>query len=102
MAGLTLPFISNLLDSARPKLPARHKVDIKKVVQEALSHATVPENVEMVSQLEEPPPILADPDQLVQAILNIIVNVIHAVPEGDRAIARSEALGQDWGAELGS
>jgi len=89
--------IMSLLDFARPKPPARHKVDIKEAVKGALSRATVPENVEVVSQLEEElPGILADPDQLGQVFTNIILNAIHAMPEGGRLVLKCEAPTEGW------
>ena len=86
--------ISSLLDFARAKPPMQRKVDVNHVVQEALSRATVPGNVEVVSQLDEAlPVILADPDQLAQVFRNIILNGIQAMPEGGQlAIKTSEVF----------
>jgi PAS domain S-box-containing protein len=84
--------ISSLLDFARAKPPTRRKVDINEVVQEALSRIAVPENVEVVGQLDETLPImLADPDQLGQVFGNIILNGIQAMPEGGQLVVRTSA-----------
>jgi signal transduction histidine kinase len=89
--------ISSLLDFARPKPPIRHKVDINEVIQGALYHITVPENVKVVTQLDESlPTILADPDQLGQVFSNIIINAIQAMPEGGQLAVKSEASNQEW------
>jgi PAS domain S-box-containing protein len=89
--------ISSLLDFARAKPPTRRKVDINEVVQEALSRATVPGNVEVVSQLDEALPIiLADPGQLAQVFGNIILNAIQAMPEGGRLLVKSEIPTPEW------
>jgi PAS domain S-box-containing protein len=87
--------ISSLLDFARAKPPTRRKVDINDVVQEALSRATVPENVEVVSQLDETLPIiLADPDQLGQVFENIILNAIQAMPEGGQLVVKTSEVSE--------
>jgi len=85
--------ISSLLGFARPKPPIRRKVDINEVVQEALSRATVPENVEVVTQLDESLPIvLADPDQLTQVFGNIILIAIQAMPDGGQLIVKTSEV----------
>jgi signal transduction histidine kinase len=83
--------IGSLLDFARPKPPTRRRVDINDVLREALSRPSVPENVKVLSQLDETlGPILADPDQLGQIFGNIILNAIQAMPKGGRLVVKSE------------
>jgi signal transduction histidine kinase len=87
--------ISSLLDFGRIKPPTRRKVDINEVVQEALSSATVPENVEVVSQLDGTLPIiLADSNQLGQVFGNIILNAIQAMPEGGRLVVKTSGVSE--------
>ena len=89
--------ISGLLDFGRAKPPTWRKADVNEIVQEALSRVTVPENVEVVSQLDEALPIiLADPGQLGQVFGNIIVNAIQAMPEGGRLVVGSEVPNPEW------
>jgi len=97
--GTSEKIISSLLDFARTKAPIRREVDLNDVLQATLSRIAVPENVEVVSQLDEAlPTILADPDQLRQVFGNIILNGIQAmtlpspveVPEGNRLVIKSE------------
>ena len=72
-------------------------MDINDVVQEALSSITVPENVQVVSQLNQAlPNIMADPDQLVLVFGNIIRNGIQAMPDGGQLTVRSQAPGPGW------
>jgi len=72
--------ISSLLDFARTRPPMRRKVGLNDVVRAALSRTAVPEDVEVVSQLDEAlPVILADPDQLAQVFGNIILNGVQAM-----------------------
>jgi PAS domain S-box-containing protein len=87
--------ISSLLDFARTKPPARRKVDINEVVQEALSRIAVPENVEVVSQLDGTLPIiLADPDQLGQVFGNIILNAVQAMPQGGQLVVKTSEVSE--------
>ena len=91
--GTSERIISSLLDFARAKPPTRRKVDVNDTVQEALSRTAVPENVELVRQLDEAlPTILADPDQLAQVFGNIILNGIQAMPEGGRLVIKTARL----------
>ncbi len=92
--------ISSLLDFARPKPPIRRIVDVNEVVRETLSRAAVPDNVEVVRQLEEPlPTVLADPDQLAQVFGNLILNGVQAmtlpsavgIPNGGRLVVKTSA-----------
>ena len=56
--GTSERIISSLLDFARPKAPTRRKVEISDNILEALSRTTLPENVEVVSELEEALPVI--------------------------------------------
>jgi PAS domain S-box-containing protein len=86
--------ISSLLDFARAKPPTRRKVDVNDLVRNALSRATVPEKVEVVTQLEELPAILADPDQLGQVFANIILNGFQAMPEGGQLVVKTSEVSE--------
>jgi signal transduction histidine kinase len=52
----------------------------------------VPEKVEVVTQLEELPAILADPDQLGQVFANIILNGFQAMPEGGQLVVKTSEV----------
>jgi len=68
-------------------------VDVNDVVQETLSRVPVPENVEVVRQLDETLPlILADPDQLGQVFRNIILNGFQAMPGGGRLVVKTSEV----------
>ena len=95
--ALSEHIISSLLEFARKKPPIRRKIDIADVIQKALSHIRVPENVEVVSQLDRAlPPISADPDQLSQVFGNIVLNAIQAMPEGGKLIIKSSLPEPEW------
>jgi len=82
--------IKSLLDIARARPPTRREVDVNDVVRAALFNAAVPEDVEVVSELDASlPTILADHIQLDQAFGNIILNAIQAMPEGGQLAVKS-------------
>jgi signal transduction histidine kinase len=85
--------IRSLLDFARTKAPVRREVDVNDVLRAALFRITIPEDIEVMTQLDETVPIiLADPDQLVQVFGNIILNGIQAMPEGGRLLVKTARL----------
>lgn len=95
--GTSERIISSLLDFARPKSPTRRKVDINSVIQETLSRINLPQNINVVNQLQNAvPTILADPDQLKQVFTNIILNAIQSMPEGGKLVVKSEVANPEW------
>jgi PAS domain S-box-containing protein len=95
--GTSERIISSLLDFARPKSPTRRKVDINSVIQETLSRINLPQNINVVNQLQNAvPTILADPDQLKQVFTNIILNATQAMPEGGKLVVKSEVANPEW------
>ena len=80
--------MNQLLAFARRRTPDRRAVDLGEVVDDSLemfqeriaqSRITVDKTIE--SSL---PPVLADRDQLIQVLINLVMNSIHAMPEGGR------------------
>ena len=89
--------ISSLLDFARTKRPIRRSMNINTVIRDSLSRVAVPENVEVVTQLDEALPIIqADPDQLGQAFGNLILNGVQAMPDGGRLSIEAKVADQKW------
>ncbi len=85
--------ISSLIDVGSPKERIRQSADLNDVVRKALSRASVPSSVEVISQLDETlPAIPADPDQLGQVFGNIILNAAQALPNGGHLTIKSEIL----------
>ena len=80
--------MNQLLAFARRRTPERRAVDLAKIVDDSLemfqeriaqSHITVAKTIE--SSL---PPVHADQDQLIQVLINLVMNSLHAMPEGGR------------------
>jgi signal transduction histidine kinase len=80
--------MNQLLAFARRRTPERRAVDFGEIVDDSLemfqeriaqSRITVDKTIE--SSL---PPVSADRDQLIQVLINLVMNSIHAMPEGGR------------------
>ena len=83
--------MNQLLAFARRRRPERRAVDLGEVVdeslemfQERIAHSRITIDKTIESSL---PPIRADRDQLIQVLINLVMNSIHAMPEGGAAQA---------------
>jgi len=84
--------ISDLLELGRTRPLLRLKVQVNDIVEEALSRASVPEGVKVITELDqELPSILADPTQLGQVFGNIIANAFQAMPEGGQLLVKTRS-----------
>jgi iron only hydrogenase large subunit-like protein/nitrogen-specific signal transduction histidine kinase len=85
--------IKNLLDFARQTQPKPVPFDVEKVIKNAisiLSHHAELSNVKIVLELEKDlPQVFADPDQIQQVFVNIILNAIQAMPNGGTLTIKS-------------
>jgi len=85
--------IADLMDFASLKEPAREQSDVKAIVAEALSQASLPDRWETTIRLDDGlPPLMADVLQLQRAFINIILRIVERMPEGGRLqiIAREQ------------
>ncbi len=78
--------MNQLLSFARRKAPKRVPLDLRKVIedgmemfQERLARNQIRVEMEMADHC---PRVLADADQMSQVLLNLIMNAIHAMPQG--------------------
>lgn len=79
--------VRNLLDFARERPLSVSDADINRAIEEALTlvgHQADLQNIEVVRDLGEVPPLHADFGQLRQAIVNIVINACDAMPKGGR------------------
>ena len=77
--------ISSILQFARPKRPARRKVDLRALVGTALASLEISGNIDVVNHMDRTlPAIFADREQLSIVFSNIALNAVQAMPEGGR------------------
>lgn len=66
------------------------RVDLSELVKEigALVRMSIPRNVQIQTELEGVPPVLADPSQMQQLVMNLVINGAEAIPEGEQGTVR--------------
>lgn len=75
--------ISDLLGFSRVRPPAITPQDINKVLEESLEAIEMPENVKLVKELgPNLPRAMADPDQMRQVFVNLVLNAVQAMENG--------------------
>lgn len=77
--------------------PQRRRINIHEVLERVrqLVQAEAPEGVELVRDYDPSiPPLVAEPDQLIQAVLNIVRNALQALGQQGRITLRSRAQRQ--------
>ena len=89
--------ITSLLRYSRHQPPLLRKSDINQIILDSLSSITISEKIKVVKQLDEKVPKLSvDPDQLIQAFGNIIINAVQAMSEVGTLIIKSETSNSNW------
>jgi len=87
--------VRNLLLFARQLPPQRKQINLNTVVEEGLyffESRCRKEGVELIRSLApDLPEIDADPVQLNQALVNLVINALQAMPKGGRLTIRTEA-----------
>ena len=74
--------ISDLLNFSRVAKPTVSPVNILKVIEDALARLTVPENIEIINNVDiNLPSVEIDADQIRQVFINIVDNAIQAMPK---------------------
>ena len=87
--------INDLLGFSRVGKPAVSPARIKEVIDDALSHLTIPENIEVVKKLDaDLPEVNIDTDQTRQVLVNMIMNAVQAMPEGGRLTISARERGK--------
>jgi CheY-like chemotaxis protein len=78
--------LTNFLDFAKPKAPSFRETDLREVLEktvELISGAAQEQKVEIVLQHPEGKiPLYADPEQIREALVNLELNALEAMPEG--------------------
>jgi two-component system sensor histidine kinase PilS (NtrC family) len=77
--------ITDFLEYARPAPPTMVEVELARLVEDVLvllEHRKLPPGLKVVRELEPPLPARVDPQQMSQAIWNLCLNAVEAMPEG--------------------
>ncbi len=80
--------ITTLIESARPRPPDFHEVDVHVIIRRALELLTLQADkrgVKLEQDLRADPPLLVgDPEQIMQVLLNLVLNAIQILKPGGR------------------
>lgn len=78
--------LSNFLDFAKPKPPAFQEVDLQSIITKTIELISVAAQNRKVKIIQETPPesirLWADPEQLREALINLELNALEAMPLG--------------------
>lgn len=89
--------ITSLLEFAQPKSPVHQKVDLGAALREAARRAHVPEDVDVIYEVDDDLPVLlADPGKVAQVFGNIILNAAQAMPEGGQLTIGAHLSSPGW------
>jgi len=92
--------ISDLLEFSRVSKLAVSPTSIEAVSEDALSHTTIPENIELTKKIEASlPEVEIDANQVRQVLVNILFNAVQAMPDGGKLTI--SARGKDKFLEVG-
>lgn len=91
--------VRNLLDFARQREPTlKFDVDLNSIMEDSLnllSNQISLQNIELVKDYSSLPPITADPQQMRQVFLNILMNACEAMPKGGRIAVRTAYIPEE-------
>jgi len=90
--------VEKLLTLSKPPKLERKKIDINVLLDEIVrlvEKQALKQRVEIVKSFEDLPQTLADPEQLTQAFLNLILNAIQSMPDGGQIEIRTKFMGTD-------
>ncbi len=92
--------ITGLLDFARPRVPERAPVSLNEAAEHTLGLIEDDARLQGIVIDRESPPderlVLADRDMVIQAVLNLLLNAVEAMPDGGRLTVRTGAE-KGWG-----
>ncbi|HEX7121793.1 MAG TPA: ATP-binding protein [Gemmatimonadaceae bacterium] len=74
--------VTDLLDAVRTRPPQRVAVPVQQLVDEPITRCSIPSCVRVERAFDDTaPPVLADPDQVGQIMVNLVTNAVQALGE---------------------
>jgi len=87
--------ISDLIDFSRVAKPTISPVNIGGIIEDALKHVPIPENVNLARDIDKSlPMVVVDAGQIQQVFVNVIFNAVEAMPQGGRLGIRAGSKGE--------
>jgi len=87
--------ISDLLGFSRVAKPTVSPVSIAGVIEDALKHTPMSENVDLAKNIDNNlPMVMGDADQIRQVFINIVLNAQQAMADGGRLEIRARSKGE--------
>ena len=90
--------VEKLLTLSKPQQLEKSKVDINKLLIDIIrlvEKQALKQKIQIIKTFDDLPQTLADPQQLTQAFLNLILNAIQAIPDGGALEIRTKFVGTD-------
>ncbi len=94
--------VRQILAFSRKELPQRRHVDLADLVRQSLKmlHASLPSTIRLIEHIDEVPPVLCDPGQINQIVINLVGNAAHALKDNTGTVTVS--LGADCDERTGA
>jgi len=87
--------ITDLLGFSRVAKPTVSPVNIAGVIENALLHTPMPQNVDLAKDIDDSlPMVMVDADQIRQVFVNVVINAQQAMTEGGRLGIRAGSKGE--------
>jgi two-component system sensor histidine kinase PilS (NtrC family) len=95
--------VGAFLEYARPAPLTRIDVNLAQILDEVLlliEHGPLPEHLKIMREYAESLPARVDPQQMRQAIWNLCLNAVQAMPDGGEMRVGGQALGEPEGEQI--
>jgi two-component system, cell cycle sensor histidine kinase and response regulator CckA len=98
--------VRRILAFTRKDAPIRERVDLASLVRDSLKmiRSSLPATIDVAEEIDTVPPVLGDPGQLHQIVLNLVVNAAQAIGGGMGTITvatRTERFALPLGESIG-